>query len=98
MSARARGREVDLGETLRIAFDHIGSAGGHADMAGAQVPITDAFGEFEDDAQRLAAVREMVTETFFDVLHDRPGRRGPVEPDRDSVGFGFDLALDVNDD
>jgi nanoRNase/pAp phosphatase (c-di-AMP/oligoRNAs hydrolase) len=98
MSARARGREVDLGETLRVAFDHIGSAGGHADMAGAQVPVTDAFGEFEDDAERLAAVRELVTETFFDVLHDRPGRSGEVEPDPDSVGFEFDHVLDVNDD
>jgi nanoRNase/pAp phosphatase (c-di-AMP/oligoRNAs hydrolase) len=97
MSARARGREVDLGETLRVAFDHIGSAGGHADMAGAQVPITDAFGEFEDDEAQLNAVREVVTETFFDVLHGRPDQRGPVEPDRDSVAFGFDLALDVND-
>ena len=98
MSARARGREVDLGETLRVAFDHIGSAGGHADMAGAQVPITEGFGEFEDDAQRLEAIREVVTETFFDVLHDRPDRGKGVDADRDSVGFEFDHVLDVNDD
>ena len=98
MSARARGREVDLGETLRVAFDQIGSAGGHADMAGAQVPVTDAFGEFEDDAQRLDAVREVVTETFFDVLHRRPSRGGELERERDPVGFEFDHVLDVNDD
>jgi nanoRNase/pAp phosphatase (c-di-AMP/oligoRNAs hydrolase) len=96
MSARARGRDVDLGETLRIAFDHIGSAGGHADMAGAQVPITDAFGEFETDAERLAAVREVVTEAFFDALRKRP-RGTNVDTDA-TVGFEFENMLDVNDD
>jgi nanoRNase/pAp phosphatase (c-di-AMP/oligoRNAs hydrolase) len=38
-SGRARGSAVDLGEVLRDAFDQIGSAGGHADMAGAQIPL-----------------------------------------------------------
>lgn len=41
ISGRARGTELDLGETLRNAFDQIGSAGGHADMAGAQILVTD---------------------------------------------------------
>ncbi|WP_335999289.1 DHH family phosphoesterase [Halorientalis halophila] len=41
VSGRARGTDLDLGETLRSAFDQIGSAGGHADMAGAQIPVTD---------------------------------------------------------
>ncbi|MFC5367394.1 DHH family phosphoesterase [Salinirubrum litoreum] len=38
-SGRARGSAIDLGEVLRDAFDQIGSAGGHADMAGAQIPL-----------------------------------------------------------
>jgi hypothetical protein len=67
-------------------------------MAGAQVPITDAFGEFGDETDQLEAVREVVTETFFDVLHDSPGRGGTVDPEQDSVAFGFDRVLDVNDD
>jgi nanoRNase/pAp phosphatase (c-di-AMP/oligoRNAs hydrolase) len=39
ISGRARGIDLDLGETLREAFDQIGSAGGHADMAGAQIQL-----------------------------------------------------------
>ncbi|WP_299262205.1 DHH family phosphoesterase [Halorientalis sp.] len=41
VSGRARGTDLDMGETLRSAFDQIGSAGGHADMAGAQIPVVD---------------------------------------------------------
>ncbi|MFD1587444.1 bifunctional oligoribonuclease/PAP phosphatase NrnA [Halorientalis brevis] len=41
VSGRARGTDLDLGETLRDAFDQIGSAGGHADMAGAQIPVAE---------------------------------------------------------
>ncbi|PSP53762.1 DHH family phosphoesterase, partial [Halobacteriales archaeon QH_7_68_42] len=39
VSARARNADIDLGETLRDAFGQIGSAGGHADMAGAQLSL-----------------------------------------------------------
>jgi nanoRNase/pAp phosphatase (c-di-AMP/oligoRNAs hydrolase) len=39
VSGRARGTDVDLGETLRSAFGSIGSAGGHADMAGGQLSL-----------------------------------------------------------
>jgi nanoRNase/pAp phosphatase (c-di-AMP/oligoRNAs hydrolase) len=42
-SARARGTSLDLGETLRVAFDDLGSAGGHADMAGAQIPLANVL-------------------------------------------------------
>ncbi len=73
-SARARGTRLDLGETLRLAFDGLGSAGGHADMAGAQIPLS-ALGpdvlELSGD-DREAVVRDVLTETFFDALADRP--------------------------
>jgi nanoRNase/pAp phosphatase (c-di-AMP/oligoRNAs hydrolase) len=39
VSGRARGTDVDIGETLREAYGRIGDAGGHADMAGAQIPV-----------------------------------------------------------
>jgi len=94
MSARARGADVDLGETLRVAFDRIGSAGGHADMAGAQVPITDAFGEFEDEDDRLAAVREVVAETFFEALQRRPSGDVGVGGEEDPVDFAFERVLE----
>ena len=74
-SARARGTDIDLGETLRDAFEQVGSAGGHADMAGAQLPI----GMLVDpeDESPLDAVREVVTERFFEALELRPTRRSP---------------------
>lgn len=50
-SARARGTEVDLGEVLRDAFGLIGSAGGHADMAGAQIPVRSLASRFGADSQ-----------------------------------------------
>jgi len=49
VSGRARGTGLDLGETLRDAFDQIGSAGGHADMAGAQIQMTDTTLDPEAD-------------------------------------------------
>jgi nanoRNase/pAp phosphatase (c-di-AMP/oligoRNAs hydrolase) len=73
-SARSRGTNLDVGETLRLAFDELGSAGGHADMAGAQVPLS-ALGRdvVEMDGEELAeAVRDVVAETFFDAVRDRP--------------------------
>jgi nanoRNase/pAp phosphatase (c-di-AMP/oligoRNAs hydrolase) len=74
-SARARGTDIDLGETLREAFDQVGSAGGHADMAGAQLPI----GMLVDpeDERPFDAVREVVAERFFETLELRPTRRSP---------------------
>ncbi len=73
VSARSRGTRLDLGETLRLAFDGLGSAGGHADMAGAQIPVS-AVGHdvLADDTDRETVVREVITETFFDALEDRP--------------------------
>jgi len=94
MSARARGADVDLGETLRVAFDQIGSAGGHADMAGAQVPITDAFGGFEDEDDRLSAVHEFVAETFFEALQHRPSGEVGVGGEAEPVEFAFERVLE----
>ncbi|SDE71213.1 DHH family phosphoesterase [Halorientalis regularis] len=55
VSGRARGTDLDLGETLRSAFDQIGSAGGHADMAGAQIPAIDTA--LDPDSDRDASER-----------------------------------------
>jgi nanoRNase/pAp phosphatase (c-di-AMP/oligoRNAs hydrolase) len=54
VSGRARGTELDLGETLRDAFDQIGSAGGHADMAGAQIQMADTT--LDPEAEHAVAV------------------------------------------
>jgi len=62
VSARARGTEIDLGETLRGAFDQIGSAGGHVDMAGAQITL----GVLEAIEDQEAPLREVVEAVVAD--------------------------------
>jgi nanoRNase/pAp phosphatase (c-di-AMP/oligoRNAs hydrolase) len=71
VSARSRGTDIDLGETLRDAFDTIGSAGGHADMAGAQITL-DALNPVEELDESLREVVEaVVTDRFFEALAER---------------------------
>ncbi|SFB74318.1 nanoRNase/pAp phosphatase, hydrolyzes c-di-AMP and oligoRNAs [Halobiforma haloterrestris] len=75
LSARSRANDVDLGETLRDAFDRIGSAGGHADMAGAQLEVG-VLGQVddEDEAESIVSVaEEVITNRFFEAIRTRPG-------------------------
>jgi len=67
VSARSRGTDLDLGEALRDAFGQIGSAGGHADMAGAQIPVG-IIVEETGDQDREAVIEEVVTERFLETL------------------------------
>ncbi|HET7324815.1 MAG TPA: DHH family phosphoesterase [Halococcus sp.] len=69
-SGRTRGAKIDLGETLRDAFDQIGSAGGHADMAGAQISLG-LLGE-SDENELSDIVHDVITERFFEALDARP--------------------------
>jgi len=71
LSARSRGDDLDLGETLRTAFGQIGSAGGHAGMAGAQIPIG-IIGDLETERDEDAAVQDVVTDRFFEAISDHP--------------------------
>lgn len=75
LSARSRASNVDLGETLRDAFDPIGSAGGHADMAGAQLEIG-ILGSADDEDERnsiFSVIEEVITDRFFEAIRTRPG-------------------------
>ncbi len=73
-SARSRGNDVDLGETLRDAFGQIGSAGGHADMAGAQITLG-VLDEVEDrDESLMEIVEAVVSERFLEELEARSGQ------------------------
>jgi nanoRNase/pAp phosphatase (c-di-AMP/oligoRNAs hydrolase) len=71
VSGRTRGSAVDLGETLREAFDQVGSAGGHATMAGAQVPmgVLDAV---EDWETLSVVVHDTIAGRFFEALDTAP--------------------------
>jgi nanoRNase/pAp phosphatase (c-di-AMP/oligoRNAs hydrolase) len=71
VSARGRGADVDLGETLRMAYGQIGSAGGHADMAGAQVPLRSLTGLPDDsDLPPDDVVADVLGERFYETMRD----------------------------
>lgn len=84
LSARGRGTDLDIGETLREAFDQIGSAGGHATMAGAQIPLGFLGEETKDDEELLIRnVREVIDERFFETLSSRRRARVRLPDDFD---------------
>jgi len=64
VSARSRGAKINLGETLREAFDRIGSAGGHVDMAGAQITLG-VLEAVEDRDESLQEIVESVVRNRF---------------------------------
>ncbi|MEZ3116748.1 DHH family phosphoesterase [Halobaculum sp. MBLA0147] len=77
VSGRARGADVNLGEALRDAFGSVGSAGGHASMAGAQLDLG-ILGETDDPEQLRSVLEEVVADRLFDTL---PGTRRPSTAD-----------------
>ncbi|TKX79817.1 DHH family phosphoesterase [Halorubrum sp. SD626R] len=78
-SARSRGTDLDVGELLRDALDPVGSAGGHATMAGAQVPL--GILEEASESESLAEVVEaFVSGRFFEALDDAPTRPPDAGP------------------
>jgi nanoRNase/pAp phosphatase (c-di-AMP/oligoRNAs hydrolase) len=66
VSARASGSQLDIGETLRDAFDEIGSAGGHVDMAGAQIGLGVLEAVADDNESLQSIVEEFVVGRFLD--------------------------------
>ncbi|WP_254278964.1 DHH family phosphoesterase [Haloarcula marina] len=73
-SARARGADIDLGEVLRDAFGQIGSAGGHADMAGAQIALGVLDSVDDRDESLHDIVRSVVSDRFLDAIQSRSHR------------------------
>lgn len=67
VSGRTRGATIDLGEVLRDALDRIGSAGGHANMAGAQVPMG-IISDVDEDESLTDVVHDLVAGRFFGAL------------------------------
>ncbi|SDJ84427.1 nanoRNase/pAp phosphatase, hydrolyzes c-di-AMP and oligoRNAs [Halovenus aranensis] len=67
-SARSHGVEVDIGETMREAFDPIGSAGGHVDMAGAQISLGILDAVEEQESSLVEIVEDIVEERFLDAI------------------------------
>ncbi|MEF8856888.1 MAG: bifunctional oligoribonuclease/PAP phosphatase NrnA [Haloplanus sp.] len=90
VSARARGTDVDLGEVLRDALGPIGSAGGHADMAGAQIPLGILGAVEEASTESLAKiVDDVIAGRLFEVLENPPS--APQHEHATDVAFEFPL-------
>jgi nanoRNase/pAp phosphatase (c-di-AMP/oligoRNAs hydrolase) len=91
VSGRARGTDVDLGEAFRDALGPIGSAGGHADMAGAQIPLGILGAVEEASAESLASiVDDVIAGRLFEVLENPPS--APLRDADSDIAFEFPLA------
>ena len=91
VSARARGADIDLGEALRDAFGQIGSAGGHADMAGAQIKLGVLESVDERDASLQDVVETLISNRFLEAVDARSNRLLGVYADS---AFGLDEFAD----
>jgi nanoRNase/pAp phosphatase (c-di-AMP/oligoRNAs hydrolase) len=61
LSARAPDPRIHIGNSLREAFDDVGSAGGHHDVAGGEIPLG-LFADYtSDDAKLFDIVERVVT-------------------------------------
>ena len=71
-SARARPGMpgIDLATIMREAFGQIGTAGGHEEMAGAQIPIGVLAGTRDPDEPNVEYIRAVIDERFFSVARD----------------------------
>ena len=78
VSGRTRGSDVDIGETMRRAFAGMGDAGGHTDMAGAQLEVG-ILGDAGDGSLGVT-VGEVITGRLFEEL-DIPWSRPRFEDD-----------------
>jgi nanoRNase/pAp phosphatase (c-di-AMP/oligoRNAs hydrolase) len=89
LSARSRADGMDLGETVRAAFGEMGAAGGHIDMAGAQMNLG-LLGDLEDDESVAPLVESVVVDQFLDVLDERPQEQlqSPAGESERSHGLG----------
>lgn len=81
ISARTTDSRVHIGETLNGAFDDVGSAGGHQDMAGGEIPLGIFADVADDEDEPIDAVvarivtRRLVTEMNLpDETGNRSGR------------------------
>ena len=61
LSARSTDSRVHIGRVLDAAFEDVGSAGGHREMAGGEIPLG-VFADYTtDDAQLFAIVEQVVS-------------------------------------
>ncbi len=73
VSSRTSDDEIDLGDAVRFAFGSIGNAGGHDDMAGAQISVGSMA---LDNGEDMHSAGEAVTESFFEAIE---AARPPIQ-------------------
>jgi nanoRNase/pAp phosphatase (c-di-AMP/oligoRNAs hydrolase) len=59
LSGRSTDARIHIGEVLSRAFEDVGSAGGHREMAGGEVPLG-IFADYTDDDSDLVTIVEQV--------------------------------------
>ncbi|QLC34878.1 bifunctional oligoribonuclease/PAP phosphatase NrnA (plasmid) [Halarchaeum sp. CBA1220] len=79
VSARSTDPRVHIGDALAEAFAGVGSAGGHREMAGGEVPLGIFADYTTDDAQLLAIVEQIVTARLVAGLNLTEGEAGDEE-------------------
>lgn len=65
-SARSRGSDIDLGSVLDRAFSAVGAAGGHSDMAGAQIEAGVLLAD--PDGADQTTITDMVVARFLETI------------------------------
>jgi nanoRNase/pAp phosphatase (c-di-AMP/oligoRNAs hydrolase) len=68
LSARSTDSRVHVGNALAAAFDDVGSAGGHREMGGGEIPLGIFAGYDLDDATFLDIVERVVTRRLHGAL------------------------------
>lgn len=69
LSARSIDSRVHVGTLLQEAFSDVGSAGGHSDMAGGQIPLG-LFADWADEQDEVVTVTsQLVAQRVFAALH-----------------------------
>ncbi|GAB6859949.1 bifunctional oligoribonuclease/PAP phosphatase NrnA [Haloplanus litoreus] len=68
LSGRSTDPRINLGDALGDAFDDVGSAGGHREMAGGQIPLGIFADYTTDDATLVDIVNRLVSNRVFAAL------------------------------
>jgi nanoRNase/pAp phosphatase (c-di-AMP/oligoRNAs hydrolase) len=61
ISGRSPDPRIHAGDVLEAAFDEVGSAGGHHDVAGGEIPLGIVADYTDDDTQLLAIVEQVIS-------------------------------------
>ncbi len=69
LSARSTDSRVHIGSVLDSAFDDVGSAGGHREMAGGTIQLGIFSGYTTDDAQLMGIVDQVITARLLSALN-----------------------------